>query len=172
MFRGSRHWCKEATNTLPYTGIACQYFKKRTMCRATAFTWMECRFYLPNQRPYGSLPKSWLKYALCRLTVQAVFFSAYWRISAFLRWFLSPWPPKMRPKHHRFGPIKSISAPRTYCQNTPCSAILIWTIQWFSYGCPNVGAGILPLWESVRWHLFLPPSCFLMFDDVNRIMIP
>ncbi len=43
------------------------------------------------------------------------------RISAFLRWFLSPHVPKMSPKPYKFGPEKVISAPPTNYQNEPWS---------------------------------------------------
>ncbi len=37
----------------------------RSMSSSYWYTQMECQFYLPNWRPNGFLPKSWLKYALC-----------------------------------------------------------------------------------------------------------
>ncbi len=51
---------------------------------------------------------------------QSVFFSAYWRISAFLRWFLSTLLPEISPKIWQILSKKAISAPPTDCQNTPC----------------------------------------------------
>ncbi len=53
-------------------------------------------------------------------TVDGIFFSAYWRISAFLGLFLSPWLPEISPKTLQIRPKKAISAPPSDCQNTPC----------------------------------------------------
>ena len=79
-------------------------------------TWWPWRLpHDPNQCTWPRYHSTWQAQ-----TQQRMFFSAYWRISAFLRWFFTPLSAYNEPQTVQIWPRKAISAPPTDCQDESC----------------------------------------------------